>query len=50
MERFSQYLAEIIDALEICHTISAPSQEILEKVIQEEIHCSVTVHLYKSIQ
>jgi len=50
MERFSQYLAEIVDASEIHHTISAPSQEILKKVILGEVCCSVTEHLYKSIQ
>jgi len=50
MERFSQYLAEIVDASEICRMISAPSQEIPEKVILGEICCSVTEHLYESIQ
>jgi hypothetical protein len=37
MKRFSQYLAEIIDAFDIHCTISAPSQEILEKVMLREI-------------
>jgi hypothetical protein len=37
MERFSQYLAEIVDASDIRCTISASSQEILEKVMLREI-------------
>jgi len=34
---FSQYLAEIVNASEIRCTISAPSQEILKKVILGEM-------------
>ncbi|KIJ90079.1 hypothetical protein K443DRAFT_15547 [Laccaria amethystina LaAM-08-1] len=44
-ERFCQYLAEIVDALEIHCTISAPSQEILKKVILGEVSQTVTEHL-----
>ena len=35
----SKYLAEIVDASEICCTISAPSQEILKKVILGDDKC-----------
>ena len=35
--RFHQYLAEIVNASEIHCTISAPSQEILKRVILREI-------------
>ena len=35
----SEYLVEIVDALEIHCTISAPSQEILKKVILGDDKC-----------